>query len=152
MSWRVTVADAARPAMRLLPRGVGRILSLIGGGPHSQIWRDSRRRHRVYFDRSLNAWLSVDLAEWFGRLQYYSGRYYDHDVPHLIRTFLGAGDTFIDIGAHYGMHTLCAARHVGAAGTVFAFEPNPQSFSLLRAHLAINRIDNVIAENVGVSD
>lgn len=42
-------------------------------------------------------------------------------------THVGAGETWIDIGAHYGYTAFALARLVGAGGRVVAFEPVPAS-------------------------
>lgn len=41
----------------------------------------------------------------------------------LIQHFLKPGDTFVDIGANIGLHTLAAARTMRGQGRIFAFEP-----------------------------
>src|SRR5882672_6720705 len=50
--------------------------------------------------------------------------------------------TVLDIGANVGAHAICFARK---AQTVYAFEPQPHTFRLLEANLAINLARNVIA-------
>jgi len=48
--------------------------------------------------------------------------------PHVLKwieEWLRPGDTFYDVGAHYGWMSLLACRRVGARGKVFAFEPSP---------------------------
>jgi FkbM family methyltransferase len=47
-----------------------------------------------------------------------------------------------DVGANVGLYTLCAARVVGSAGEVVAFEPVSENLCLLRRHLALNSIEN----------
>ncbi len=56
----------------------------------------------------------------------------------LVRSFLRAGMTFVDIGAHIGWYTMVAARAVGRTGHVYAFEPEPSNFELLRRNVVIN--------------
>ncbi len=56
-----------------------------------------------------------------------------------LRTFLRTGDAAIDIGAHTGDSTLPIALAVGAAGTVFALEPNPYVFKVLELNASLNR-------------
>lgn len=41
------------------------------------------------------------------------------------------GATVVDGGAYLGFYALLAARRVGPGGTVFAFEPNPETFEVL---------------------
>ncbi len=42
----------------------------------------------------------------------------------FVRTFLKSGMNVVDIGANYGTYTLTAAKSVGPAGKVWAFEPS----------------------------
>ena len=81
------------------------------------------------------------------------GRYFAH-VPYepgatgLVLNTLGEGDVFVDIGANSGYFTVLAALRVGAAGRVFAFEPNPAVRQQLERHVELN----AIADRVTVSD
>ena len=45
------------------------------------------------------------------------------------------GDTAVDVGAHVGTFTLAAARRVGSAGRVVAFEPNAMTRALLERNV-----------------
>jgi FkbM family methyltransferase len=48
---------------------------------------------------------------------------------------LKRGDTFIDVGAHYGYFTLLASRLVGQEGRADAFEPTPSTCDVLRRNV-----------------
>jgi FkbM family methyltransferase len=61
----------------------------------------------------------------------------------ILNRFLRPGDTFLDIGAQYGLYTLQAAGMVGPSGVVHAFEPQPRSADLLESSLLLNGMDNV---------
>jgi FkbM family methyltransferase len=60
------------------------------------------------------------------------------DSVDALRSFLRVGDVAIDIGAHTGDSTLPIALAVGAAGAVFALEPNPYVFRVLEINAALN--------------
>jgi FkbM family methyltransferase len=62
------------------------------------------------------------------------------------------GDTVLDVGAHIGYYTLLFARRVGPTGRVFAFEPDPANFALLRQNVALNGYHNVVLCPLAVSD
>ncbi len=53
------------------------------------------------------------------------------------------GDTVLDIGANIGYYTLLFARQVGPQGCVFAFEPDPRNFALLKLNVRQNGYTNV---------
>lgn len=65
------------------------------------------------------------------------------------------GDVAFDIGANIGYYTLLLARQVGPRGRVFAFEPDPRNFDLLRRNVEENGYTNVtlvpkaVAETTG---
>jgi FkbM family methyltransferase len=64
----------------------------------------------------------------------------------FVGDFLQAGMTVLDIGAHHGFYTMLAARKVGPAGRVIAFEPSPSELRRLLFHLKLNRCMNVKVE------
>lgn len=62
-----------------------------------------------------------------------------------------AGGIVVDVGANLGSFSLLAAR---VAGHVYAFEPGPREYELLRRNLERNRIGNVtaVAAAIGGAD
>lgn len=61
----------------------------------------------------------------------------DHEpwVEGLLAKWLQPGDTFVDVGAHIGYFSLCAARLVGSQGTVLSIEPDQENYLRLRANI-----------------
>ena len=71
----------------------------------------------------------------------------------LIKKKLKKGDVFIDIGTYIdGWHSLLAAKFVGRSGKVFAFEPYPKFYKRLIRNIDLNKIDNITAEKIAVSN
>jgi FkbM family methyltransferase len=61
--------------------------------------------------------------------------------PHLralLENELCSGGTFVDGGANIGFYSLLAARQVGQAGRVLAFEMMPDTAAILRRHVEAN--------------
>jgi FkbM family methyltransferase len=56
----------------------------------------------------------------------------------LSRRVIRSGDVVVDGGSNIGFFALFAARLVGGNGRVFAFEPDPQSFLLLKRNVERN--------------
>jgi FkbM family methyltransferase len=54
------------------------------------------------------------------------------DVAAVLRKVLRPGDTFVDVGANVGMHTVLAAELVGEHGKVIAVEPGENALPELR--------------------
>jgi FkbM family methyltransferase len=69
---------------------------------------------------------------------------------YLDRASIRPGDTVLDLGAYAGGATYHFARAVGAAGRVFAFEPDPRSFDCLAKNIALHHLDNVELQRRGV--
>ena len=80
------------------------------------------------------------------------GRTYEEGVTRLFYKLVKRGMTVVDIGAHIGYYTLIAAKLVGPEGKVFAFEPEPGNFSLLKRNVELNGYENVTLINRAVSD
>ncbi len=62
------------------------------------------------------------------------------------------GQTVLDIGANIGYYTLIAAKLVGPGGRVYAFEPDPANFQLLKKNVEQNGYENVTLVNRAVAD
>jgi len=62
----------------------------------------------------------------------------------LVQLLLHPGDVFVDVGANIGYFSVLAAHSVGATGQVFAFEPDPHNFDLLKANAHVNDFDGII--------
>jgi FkbM family methyltransferase len=65
---------------------------------------------------------------------------------------LRPGDTFYDIGAHYGWMSLLACRRVGAKGMVIAFEPSPPLVKFLLGNKKANRFSQLRIVPKAVAD
>ena len=66
-------------------------------------------------------------------------------------SLMKSGDVVWDVGAHHGYVTLCAARQVGATGSVHAFEPSERNRRLLSRHVAWNGFTNVVIHPFALS-
>jgi len=61
------------------------------------------------------------------------------------------GGVFYDVGANAGFHAMIAARAVGAAGCVYAFEPTPALAARLRDNATRNSFENVYIVEAAIS-
>jgi FkbM family methyltransferase len=76
---------------------------------------------------------------------------YEPYEAEVFRQFLAEGMTVVDVGANIGYYTLLAAKLVGDKGRVFAFEPEPQNYTLLTRNIELNKCKNVTAIRKAVS-
>jgi FkbM family methyltransferase len=66
-------------------------------------------------------------------------------------THVHEGETWLDVGAHYGYTSLALCRLVGRGGRVFAFEPSVSTAGHLNETRRINRLDNLIVMPFGLA-
>jgi FkbM family methyltransferase len=128
---------------RIFPRGWAPLLSSIARFiPY--LWQ--------YRARLLNGdFMYLDLREYmcFG-LFFYGDQPHEMGTEKLLRRILKKGDTFVDIGANVGYYTRIASKLVGEGGTVYAFEPMPAAFRLLKMNCA--DLPNVLQFQIALSD
>lgn len=63
---------------------------------------------------------------------------------------LDEGDTFIDVGGHYGYFSLLASKLVGQNGKVECFEAAPNTYSILKKNAELR--PNIYSHHVAISD
>lgn len=80
-------------------------------------------------------------------LIFIKGLPYEEYETELFKASVKKGMTVVDVGAHVGYYTLLAA---GQAGSVFAFEPEPYNFALLKRNVEVNNYKNVTLEQKAV--
>jgi FkbM family methyltransferase len=76
---------------------------------------------------------------------------YESHFVQLVQLILMDNDHVIDLGANVGLHTIAMAKTVNK-GSVIAFEPLSLIFPLLQLSLIENKIHNVQAYKLAVSD
>ncbi len=69
---------------------------------------------------------------------------YERETTQEILKILKPGMGFLDLGAHIGFFSLLAAKIVGGAGQVFAFEPMASTRGVLKKNIEINKLDSII--------
>ena len=77
--------------------------------------------------------------------------------PHITRFLidhirLRADDIALDVGANIGWYTVLLDRLSEAGARIFAFEPDPESYRLLRTNLETNGATRVTALNIALGD
>lgn len=88
----------------------------------------------------------LDTADPWIRNNYLWCDIYEPETTAYIEKNVKYGDIVIDVGAHIGYHSLNFAR--AGASEVFAFEPDPEAFSLLCANITLNirPINSVVSD------
>jgi FkbM family methyltransferase len=87
--------------------------------------------------------IAVDPSDWAVGATIAAVRRYEPEVTAVIRSLIGPGASFVDIGANIGWFSLLAGSIVGPSGTVVAVEPNLRNCQLLQASRSTNGFDHV---------
>ena len=80
---------------------------------------------------------------------------YEPEVWKHLMAQVQPGDIVADVGAFIGLYTIALAKRVGPSGKVVAFEPDPENFAALKAHVELNRVADrveLIQAAVGAQD
>lgn len=75
--------------------------------------------------------------------RYFPGDYESANFSFL-ESFCKKGDVIIDVGAHFGLFSVRAAQITGTNGKVYAFEPAPPTFDLLKKTISLNKVENIV--------
>jgi FkbM family methyltransferase len=134
----------ARRATALARRSTGLDLEILWDG----MW--IRRVDSCYFpDPDLFRDGDLNWQHWLQMARQYLRNAEDYWF-HVYKP--GAGDVIVDIGAGRGEDVYAFSRAVGPEGRVWAIEPHPASFAVLRKFCEWNRLDNVTALDCACTD
>jgi FkbM family methyltransferase len=75
---------------------------------------------------------------------------YEYPLPIIMATLIKEGDMVVDIGANQGQYTIFLSKLVGQKGKVYAFEPDPRNFLILKHRT--RKLKNVIIERSAVGN
>lgn len=140
--------------LRIL-RKAGNWLAVHG---HAQLPQSLLRRSFRYaqgtieiddFDGDLK--IDLSLSEHMQRRIFWMG-YYNRDIILLLKIIMKKGMTFLDIGANIGEITMVAAKLVGPAGRIIAFEPIDEIADKLQSHIDRNQLTQSSVVRAGLSD
>jgi len=77
---------------------------------------------------------------------------YEQDHVSALEKIIRPGMVAYDVGANAGYYTLALSRLVGKAGRVYSFEPDARNAHLLRRHVELNQLQNVVFVQAAVSE
>jgi len=95
--------------------------------------------HKIFLDK-------LDSLELF-----LHGSYEEFETE-TVKKIIKKNDIVLDVGANIGYLTLIFAKLVGENGKVYAFEPDPTNFDLLKKNVETNGYKNVILVRKALSD
>ena len=77
---------------------------------------------------------------------------YEAGTLSVVDKCLREEDIFIDVGANIGLMSIFSSGVIGSKGKVYSFEPVLETFTILKKNIEINKIRNINAFNIGISD
>lgn len=78
-------------------------------------------------------------------------KFYDYEIE-LLPLAIRPGENVVDIGANFGMYIHHLSEAVGPSGKIYAYEPIPFTFGVLRKVVGKLGVTNAILINKGLSD
>ena len=91
----------------------------------------------------------VLISDFWKRVERYE---WETENIHRLAGLIKKGDVIFDVGAWNGVYTLLFSRLVGENGRVYAFEPDPVAYKVLKENLRLNGVKNVIVVSEALSD
>ncbi len=98
-----------------------------------------------------NIVINLKLDDWIQQQLFFLGSYENFEL-NCIKKFINKGDICIDVGANFGLYSLHLSKWVGDSGKVIAFEPFEENFKALVDNISLNKLTNVVAEKLAISD
>ena len=99
----------------------------------TRVWTDIRA--------GLGKGLALYLDPRF-EMDYASGKYEVH-LQRALSAHLQPGSVVYDVGAHIGVVSMFASELVGSAGTIFAFEADPENAERIKTHAQRNDLSQI---------
>jgi FkbM family methyltransferase len=93
--------------------------------------------HRMYIDRS-----DPGISRTLRRFKWLRKWYREPEFMDIVNKEVSTDMVAFDLGANIGYVTLLMARNVGSAGRVYAVEPSPRNFEILKKNIEINNYTN----------
>ena len=77
---------------------------------------------------------------------------WEPEETRICKQYVKEGMTVVDAGAYIGYYSLLTSRLVGNKGKVYAFEPSPESLSVLKKNIQLNNCKNIQVVEKALTD
>ena len=78
-----------------------------------------------------------------------TGKLYEQFLLSFVKQFIPEDKNILDLGANIGVHSVVYSNYT--SGNVYAFEPQPNVFSILKQNIESNNCKNIIPHMFGAS-
>lgn len=77
----------------------------------------------------------------------------EEQLKAVLERELRPGATVLDLGANIGYYTVMMGKIIGPTGKIYAIEPEPRNFDLLKQNISLNGMDDMVeARNVAAGE
>jgi len=122
---------------------------------NTRLFRSYRRRCINYVEsKCSDNYIVIDSRKMFVDKEEYLKIIFENEgiMSKFVKKEIKKGDIVLDLGANIGYWTCLLAELVGENGHVYAFEPEPHNFELLKKNVEINNYKNVTLEQKAISN
>ncbi|MGE3556367.1 MAG: FkbM family methyltransferase [Candidatus Obscuribacterales bacterium] len=105
----------------------------------------------IFSVKSMNARFISDAAARSAPFEVLNFGQYEADEQSILAQMIDDSSVVLDVGAHIGWHSIGLAKQHPRA-KIFAFEPIPETYSILERNIKLNEIVNVTCLPYGFSD
>ncbi|PIY97313.1 MAG: hypothetical protein COY66_00245 [Candidatus Kerfeldbacteria bacterium CG_4_10_14_0_8_um_filter_42_10] len=76
----------------------------------------------------------------------------ESEATKILEKIIKPGQVIFELGANIGYYVLIETNLIGPQGKIYAIEPEPANFALLKRNVEINKLNNVQLFNIAISD
>jgi len=77
---------------------------------------------------------------------------YELGTVSFLQSFLNKGGVFVDVGANIGFLSLVASAKVGSLGKIYAYEPVPTTYEILKLNKELNQFTQLKLNQFALGD
>ena len=113
--------------------------------------RSARSKAAFFRDREGNSFHVPNLLEPVASHLWTDG-VYEPETLAFLRSAVGEGDVFVDVGANIGVFAISLAQRVGKSGRVIAIEASPVIGGILSKNILENGLSNILTLHCAASN
>jgi FkbM family methyltransferase len=110
------------------------------------------RKFLKVIDRIYNLTFNIEIHDAMGRKIYKRGSLHPEHTSFLSKLPFEQNDVILDIGANIGWYSVVLKKSIKHDVTIFAFEPEPKNFDLLKKNIQCNDMKGIHPINKAVAE
>jgi FkbM family methyltransferase len=111
-----------------------------------------RRKFLNVRDKNYDLFFQVEIHDVMGRKIFKRGSLHPEHTKLLSALPFEDGDVILDIGANIGWYSLVLKKSIPKDVTIYAFEPEPLNYQLLKKNIEVNQVGGIKSVNKAVAE